>query len=531
MTNITVRQLVLSFFAICIYATMTVANATAAQTVLRVVPHADLKILDPGWTTIYITRNHGYLIYDTLFAMDDAFEVHPQMVDKWTVSDDQLTWTFTLRSGLKWHDGQDVTGEDCIASLKRWGKRDGMGQLLFSHVDEMVTQDPKTFSIKLKAPYPLMLESLGKLSSFVPFMMPKRVAETDPYQKITEYIGSGPFIFKQDEFVPGKKVVYLKNPNYVPREEPVSGAAGGKIAKVDRIEWISYAKPKKAINALLAGKVDYLEAPAPRWLRKLKKNKNTIVGLTDPAGFIGMARFNQTIPPFDNPKVRQAVLTVMNQRHYMKAAIVNKEYWKECHSVFPCDSPLAQEDKNSPLKKAQIKRAKRLLREAKYDGKPVVILDATDIATIANFTKVTAAKLRSIGMKVDVQKTDWATLTTRRASREPVDKGGWNMFHTFWAAPDMYDPTRIVFSGDPEKGWFGWPNDPELEKLRQAYTASSELKEKVVIAKKVQDRIFSTAAFAPLGQFYLPVAYRKNVKGLVRSPVQFYWNIEIDEKK
>lgn len=211
------------------------AGTAFAQTTLRVIPHADLKNLDPIWTTAYITRNHGYMIYDTLFSMDENFEVQPQMVDTWTQSEDGLTWEFTLRDGLTFHDGAPVTSEDVIASLERWGARDGMGQQLMSATESMEAVDDKTFRLTLSEPFGLVLESLGKISSNVPFIMPARVAATDPFEQIKDFTGSGPFVFEADEWVPGNTVVYTKFEDYVPREEPVSAAAGGKVAKVDRV--------------------------------------------------------------------------------------------------------------------------------------------------------------------------------------------------------------------------------------------------------------------------------------------------------
>src|SRR5262249_26325570 len=159
------------------------------------------------------------------------------------------TYTFTLRDGLKWHDGQPVTPEDCIASIKRWGAKDSMAQKLLGFVASLDPVDAKTFKLVLKEPYGLVLETLGKPSSNVPFMMPKRVAETDPNSQIGDFIGSGPFIFKKDEWKPGDKTVYVKNPDYKPRSEAPSWLAGGKVAKVDRVEWLAIPDHQTAINA------------------------------------------------------------------------------------------------------------------------------------------------------------------------------------------------------------------------------------------------------------------------------------------
>jgi peptide/nickel transport system substrate-binding protein len=497
------------------------------QSVLRVVPHANLTLLDPGWTSIYITRNHGYMIYDTLFAMDASGKPRPQMVDTWTESEDRLTWTFKLRDGLKWHDGQDVTAEDCVASLKRWAKRDGVGQQLFDVVEDLSAPDPKTIVMKLKTPHNYMLETLGQLSSFVPFMLPKRVAETDPYKPIQEYVGSGPFIFKQDEFVAGSKSVYVKNTAYVPRSEPPSLAAGGKAVKLDRVEWLSFPSSAKAVDALIGGKIDYIESLDPKFISRLEKRKDIVVGLTGPDPFIGIARFNHLIPPFNKPEIRRAVMMAMNQTDYMKEAIGPSKYWNTCYSVFPCKSPLATEVGSEFIKTGNLDDAKKALQAAGYDGTPVVILNATDIPVIAAFTKVTADKLRKIGMKVEVRNMDWATMASKRASRGPVSEGGWNLFHTFWAATDLRNPNHIAFSGDPENGWFGWPDDKELEKLRDNFTKERNSEEQKKIAAKVQERLWAIGASAHLGEFYLPVAYRKNVEGVIVSPVQFYWEMSV----
>ena len=179
-----------------------------AENVLRIVPHANLKNLDPIWTTAYITRNHGYMVYDTLFASDENLEIQPQMVGDWSVSDDGLTYTFTLRDGLMWHDGDPVTAADCVASIKRWGTKDGMGQKLIQFTKELAVVDDNTFTLTLNEPYGLVLASLGKISSNTPFMMKKEHAEVDAFEQVPEVIGSGPFKFVKDEWVPGSTVVY-----------------------------------------------------------------------------------------------------------------------------------------------------------------------------------------------------------------------------------------------------------------------------------------------------------------------------------
>src|SRR5256712_10087636 len=312
-----------------------------AETTLRVVMHSDLKIVDPIWTTAYIVRNHGYLNYDTLFAMDARGEIKPQMVDKYDVSRDQLTYTLTLRDGLLWHDGKPVTAEDCVASIKRWAAKDSMGQKLMGFVKELSVVNAKTFKIVLNEPTGLVLGALGKPSSNVPFMMPKRVAETDPNTQISDTTGSGPFIFKKDEWKPGDKAVYVKNPNYKPRAEAPSGLAGGKVAKVDRVEWKHIPDHQTAINALLAGEVDMLESPPHDLYPVLKADANVWLFSPHPLGNQYTFRFNVLHKPFDNPKTRQAAFHAFNQEDFLKGVIGDPAYYKTCKSFFPCGSPMA----------------------------------------------------------------------------------------------------------------------------------------------------------------------------------------------
>lgn len=490
--------------------------------VLRVAPHTELKVIDPVWTTAYITRNHGYLVYDTLFAMDENYEPKPQMVDTWTMSPDKKTWVFTLRDGLKWHDGTAVTAEDCVASLQRWSKRDGVGQQMFRELESLSAPNSKTISLKLKAPNAAVLDILAKMSSNVPFMMPKRVAESDPFTEIQDSTGSGPYIYHKT----ASGAEYTKNPQYVPRKEPLSLAAGGKVAQADRIEWRNYPNQAAAVQALVDGKVDYVESPSSKLVPLLEGKGDVVVASTDPLGNIAMARFNTLVKPFDNVDIRRAVTLVMQQEDYMGAALGDKKYWRTCYSVFPCGTPLSNTAGSDTLKNTSLDAAKKALQAAKYDGTPVVILNPTDNPVISALTQVTAGKLRQIGMTVDVQDMDWATLTQRRANRGATAQGGWSMFHTWWLASDLMDPSAIAYSGDRENGWYGWPKDEALEKLRSAFNQAVTLDEKKAIAAKVQQRLVDISAVGILGQFFEPVAYRGTVSGIT-SPIQFYWNMSV----
>src|SRR6266704_3373538 len=350
------------------------SQAIAAGKTITAVMHSDLRIIDPGFTTAYITRDHGYMVFDTLLATDSNFKIQPQMAD-WKVSDDKLTYTFTLRDGLKWHDGAPVTAEDCVASLKRWAKADAMGQKLMDFTASLETTDARTITLKLKESYGLVLEALGKPSSLVPFMMPKRLAETPYTQQIREQIGSGPFKFVSAEFQPGVKAVYEKNRDYVPRKEPASWTSGGKVVKVDRVEWITMADAQTAVNALQSGDIDFMENPSFDILPVLAANKDLKVEALDKLGFQTVGRMNFLYPPFDNLKVRRAAFMAMNQKDVLDALVGNPEYYRPCGAIFMCDTPLATEaGAESLLKKSGMAEAKKALAESGYDGTPLVIM-------------------------------------------------------------------------------------------------------------------------------------------------------------
>ena len=494
---------------------------------LRFVQNGNLTILDPIWTTAYVTRDHGYMIYDTLFSTDENNAVKPQMVDKYDVSADKLTWTFTLRDGLQWHDGQPVTAEDCVVSLKRWAVRDSMGQKLMEFVAELTPVDAKTFTLKLKEPYGLVLDSLGKQSSNVPFMMPKAIASTDPFKQIDSQVGSGPFIYVKAESKPGEKHVYMKNPKYKPRPEPASGLAGGKVVKVDRIEFIDMPDPTQQVNALIAGEIDMIENVPHDLLPLLKRDKNVQTVNWNPLGQQFVIRFNHLTKPFDNPKIRQAALYCMHQEDYLKATVGEPEYYKVCTAAFVCGTPNAVDAPNGLLVKPDFEKSKALLKEAGYDGTPIVLMQSTTLPVLTNMAPVTKSLLEQAGFKVDMQSMDWQTVVTRRTKKDPADKGGWSAFHTYAIAADILNPISAQWMvADPAKAWFGWPSDPELEKLRDAYARETDPVKGKALALAVQNRMLETAQYGWLGIWYGPGASRSNVVGWLKAPVVVHWNIE-----
>src|SRR5207302_79505 len=417
------------------------ARAADDKKTLRFIAQSDLRVLDPVWTTAYITRNHAYCVFDTLFAIDAEFAPHPQMVSDYSVSPDQLTYQFKLRDGLGFHDGSPVRGIDCVASVKRWMARDGHGQAIAAVLDEIKAYGDKGFTIKLKEPFSLLLDGLAKVSSLALFVMPERLANTAPFQQVTEMVGSGPFKFVKEEFEPGHRVVYVKNTDYVPRKEPPSWASGGKVVKVDRVEWLYIPDAMTKVAALNAGEADWWENPPADVWPILAANPNVTVARVDPLSAPIMVRFNHTQPPFDNPKMRQAVLSVIDQADFLAALAGDQKNWEKCASFFTCGTPMASDAGNPLLTgKRDYDKAKQMIAEAGYKGEKIVVMDAVDQPVAHTQALVVSEVLKKLGLNVDLQAMDWGTLVTRRASKEPIDKGGYNVFATGWVGSDLLDP-------------------------------------------------------------------------------------------
>lgn len=501
------------------------ASTPALADKLTVVMASKLSVLDPVLTASHQTRNHGYMIYDTLLATDADNKVRPQMADKWEISPDGKTYTFTLRDGLKWHDGTPVKAEDCVASIKRRAQQDKMGRQLMPLVEAMNVVDDKTFAIVLKTPADV-LAALAKPSGLPSFMMPKRVADTPASQAISDYTGSGPFKFVQAEFQPGVKTVYAKNTDYVPRNEPPSATAGGKVVKVDRVEWLTLPDPMTAVNALLEGEVDYLETVPFDLTPMVKSAPDVELRILDKMGYQPMYRFNQTQKPFDNKLLRQAAMYAVGQADILKAQVGDPAYYKTCGAVFGCGLPYASDIRADMIVPSNIEKARALLKEAKYDNSPVVILHATDIAMASAIPVVMAQQLRQAGFNVQLQAMDFMTMLSRRANRDVPAKGGWSIFVTTWHMSEIMDPLRNYgVSANGEKSWFGWPDVPEVEALREKFLVARDDKERKEIADKLQDVMLDEGVAIPLGQINTAAAYRKSLSGVIESPAPVFWNI------
>ncbi len=502
------------------------AGGAWADKTIRIAPQSNLAVLDPHWTTATVTRTHGYMIYDTLFGTDAQGRIQPQMVDKWSSSPDHLTWTFTLRPGLEFHDGAAVTSADVIASLARWAQKDTLGQRLAASTARWDTVDAHTFRLVLKEPFGLVLEALGKPGANVPFILPKRVADTPVDRQIEDTTGSGPYVFKRDEWKPGALAVYARNAKYKPRTEPPSGTAGGKRVFVDRVEWLILRDAQTQVNALLKGEIDLVEQPAHEHYAVLRADKGVEIA-DNKFGAQVLLRFNHLHPPFDDVRIRRAALVALSQPAFLKAQYVSPDLYRTCLSLYPCGTAYETSKGMEGLLRGDIKRAREMLKEAGYKGQPVVILQPTDLATIAKLPVVAAQQLRMAGFKIDLVPMDWQAVVGRRAKREPRAQGGWNIFMTTFNGLDVANPAvNPAMNASGDKAWPGWPNDAALEKLRADFLRAITEPDRKRIAEAAQERALAIGTHAVLGEYFQPVALRKDIAGYLNAPVYVYWNLD-----
>jgi peptide/nickel transport system substrate-binding protein len=504
-------------------------SLAADAKVLRFIPQANLSSLDAVAGTQYVVRNAAMLVWDTLYGVNSQLEPKPQMAESAEVSDNGNTWTFKLRPGLMFHDGTKVLPKDIIASLKRWMVRDSMGQIIAAQLVGMDGPDDRTFRIHMNKPFSKMLFAVGKANSPMALIMPERIASTDPFKLITEYVGSGPMKFASSEWVPGSKAVFTKFEGYKPRDEAPDWSAGGKHMFFDRVEWTIIPDPATAAGALQSGEVDWWENPIPDLVPLLKSNKNLNVDIADPLGNIGDMRFNHLNPPFNDVRVRRAVMMALNQADFMRAVVGDDPaLWKPCPSYFTPGTPAYTAQGGAILEGPRnYDAAKALLKEAGYNGEKIVMLVPTDIAITKAEGDVAADMLKRIGMNVDYQALDWGTVGARRAKKSPVADGGWNIFFTWHAGADCINPapyTALLANGD--KAWFGWPKSDAVQAgIADWYAAADATAEKAALVK-TNIAAFEDVVYAPTGFFLNYQSWNKKLSGIVKAPFPVFWGVQ-----
>ncbi|RUV40488.1 ABC transporter substrate-binding protein [Mesorhizobium sp. M1A.T.Ca.IN.004.03.1.1] len=486
----------------------------------------NLSVFDPMLTTAVDTVTHGLAIYDTLFAYDSKYLAQPQMVGKWSVSDDKKIYTFELRDGLGWHDGSDVTAADCVASIRRWGQVNPGGQMVISRTKNISKKDGKTFTIELKEPVGLLLDLLASQIGPAPFMMREKDADRPATEQVTANIGSGPFKFNQELAKPGASFTYDRNEKYVPREEISDGLAGGKVVKVDRVIWDIITDEQTAFAALQSGEIDYIQVPSPDLYSAIASDPD--LELTPPkSNEVYFMRMNCLQKPFENVKARQAMLYLVDQEAFMRTSFP-PEYTRTITSFFGNNTFYSNDENTGWFKKGgDPEKAKQLFKEAGYAGEKVVILQRTDWAAAGNMAQLLAATLRKIGVNAELAPGDGSASRARAANRGSVENGGWSIFITSESDFSRTDPVgNPTLSANGENGWTGWPKNDEYEALRAKW-ADVDRAERKALASKMQQLQWDFVGTVFLGEAVSPTASRKALTGLIPFPdCTPLWNMQ-----
>ena len=509
---------------------LALARPAIAQGVkpLIFVPQGNLASLDPVWTTATVTRNYAMMVFETLYGMDSKLNPRPQMAEGHTVEADGKRWTIELRDGLVFHDGTKVTAADCVASLTRWMKRDAVGQILASRLEALEAPDDRTLVFRLTKPFAALPYALAKTQPSPAVIMPARIAATDPFKQFTEVVGSGPFKFEPKEYNSGSRAVFTKFAAYKPREDTPDFTAGARRALVERVEWKIIPDASTAVHALTSGEVDWIEQPLPDLLPLLRKNKDVVVDRLDPYGLYPVARLNSLQGPTANRGVRQAILAAVNPVEAMQAVMGEDSggYHAPVGVFLPGTESANTAGMDRLGGKKPVEEIKAMLKAAGYAGEKLVLLHATDQPFYDAMSQVLAATMKKIGINVDDQAMDFGTVVQRRASKEPIDKGGWSMFCASFPAVDYLDPLAAPAArGNGAKAWFGWPDDPKLEALHDSWMASTDPAERKRLATALQDEVFTDVPYVPLGQYFPSSAWRAKITGFLKGPVPIFWNL------
>lgn len=499
------------------------ALARGSDKVLKFVPAAAYSSPDPIWTTAIVVGIHALMVWDTPYGSDINLMPQPQMCAGDEVSADGLDWTFTLRDGLLFHDGERVRAHDVVPSIRRWAQRNTYGQRLLAIANEIAVVDDRRWRIRLKEPFPQMRYALSQGC----YVMPERMSTVPSNQPVKEFVGSGPFVFQAADWVSGVRSVYTRNDRYAPRQEPPSNTAGAKVVHFDRVEWVIQPDPGTGASALMAGEVDWVDQPLFDHLPMLQRSTGVVVEEADPFGLIGGLFLNHTQPPFNSKMLRQALLHVVDQNEVVAAVLGEQaRYAKLPVGYFSVGSPFASDAGMAALTAPRDPaRARQMVKDSGYAGEPALLMSPSDQPQMHAMAALCDSMFKQIGINVNLVTTDWGTLLTRRTVTKPTAEGGWNAFNSRLTGLGGADPTSIQLRGNGAKAWFGWPDIPELDRLREAWFRAPALAEQQAICREMQLVAFDNVPYIPLGQWSQPTAHRSDLTGFVKSSTHVFWGV------
>ncbi len=492
---------------------------------LRFRPNNDLSIVDPIWSSAFVVRHHANAVFDTLYGLDYRLNPHPQMVAGHVVEQDGLVWRLTLREGLRFHDGQPVLARDCVASIRRWATVDAFGQTLMAATVELSAPSDREIRFRLSKPFPMLPNALGKANTFMPVIMPERLANTPAGRQVTEVVGSGPYRFLANERVDGARVFYERFAQYVPREGRPEFTSGPKVAHFDRLEWVILPDHATAASALRTGEIDWYDDPMLDLIPTLQRDRRVVVDDYNPAGMMGIVRFNHLHPPFNKPAVRRAAMGAIHQATIMQAvAGASRDMWSDRIGFFVPESPMASDAGiEATTRPPDAARSRRELEAAGYAGEKIIFLTAPPSLNINTQAEVVSDMLRRAGMDVDLIALDFGNWQQRRNRREPPAEGGWSVLTTFLPGLELWDPAgHLALRGNGTAAWSGWPTSPRLEALRDRWFETADPAARSALGRDIQTVAFEEVPYVPAGRWKQPTAYRQGIADVPRHMPLFY---------
>src|SRR5881296_213508 len=449
------------------------AEAQKKGGVLKVGNLGEPPSLDAHWTTASITETLTNHIYEGLYSLDSGARPIPMLAEGHTVSRDGLTYTFKLRQGVKFHNGKEMTSEDVVASLARWGKQSVYGKALFAQVVDWKALDKYTVEMKLKEKSAIVLISLAVPNNFGA-IYPKEIAEKfPPEQKVTEYIGTGPF--KLAEWKPDQYIRMVRFDDYKSRNEPPNGYGGGKTAWVDEIRRVPVPEVATRVAQVETGELEFADDLNLDAYDRLKKNSNVKAIVAIGNGWL-IAVLNKKEGLMTSQKLRQAWQAAIDIEPIMKnVAGGHSEFYRMDSSLIMTEIA-AWHTKLSglPWNERNRDKAKRLLQEAGYKKEPVRFMTTQEYKWMYDFALLTKQQLEDIGFNIDLQVVDWATLVKRRNNPKEYD-----VFTTGMGS--FYDPTHHIYL---TPGWPGWTTDEDIAKIQQELARETDPKKRMALWEK-----------------------------------------------
>jgi peptide/nickel transport system substrate-binding protein len=495
---------------------MPAVAASERARVLRFIPKVDLVSLDPHFSMTNITRNHAGLVFDQLYGTDSKQQAQPQMVEGHVMEDGGRRWTLTLREGLRFHDGEKVLARDCVASVRRWGRRDVLGVELLRISDEIAATDDRTIVFRFKQPFPKLPQALGKPGAYMPAMMPERLAQTDPYKQITEVIGSGPFRYVAAERLQGVRNVYAKFDGYAPCPNGVPDrAAGPKVMHFERVVWTTIPDQGVALAALQTGEQDWWEYASQDLLPLIRLDPNLRGEVLETEGNMAFVRFNHLQPPFNRPEMRRVILRALNQEDFTAAlGGSNPELERPGTGFFPIGMPDATQA-----------GLETLLPRYGYGGEKIVQISPGDYPNVKTANDVLADLLKRIGINLDYISMDWSSMNQRVINKGPPATIGFHIHALNVPSLSLGSPlvnSRLRGAGSEESGWY---SSARYEELRGEWLVATDPSAQAKLNDALQRECLDTAPLVPAGITLRPAAWRTDLQGVLTGVPKF-WSVQ-----